>query len=257
MSDSTSRIRARSAAALDSPEARAAVLVDRMRAGTLNRDRVELAVFCGDPAARAALGDRVRRWTDGYLCCCGDVDRDHGMTVDSYTHSPVHACTYVGSKPDDVSNDVWSTHDDSRPCDCELTEHVRSLPAVEVPAAFDKWVRGLSRWGEDVQVRASVAATLTRIAAHERQGYDHNAIERAWRVCEEANEWLAEPSEGQAMRWLDVARAGGFQEWVPYPPGTPGNRPHPLTTATESASVAGEQPVREAIQRALVAWSLP
>jgi len=51
------RSRERAARAEDSPEARARLLVERLRAGTLDVERLGLAAYCGDPAADSALVD--------------------------------------------------------------------------------------------------------------------------------------------------------------------------------------------------------
>ncbi len=51
------RLRELERRAADSVEAEAAYLLERVRAGDLARQRLELAACCGHPAARTALGD--------------------------------------------------------------------------------------------------------------------------------------------------------------------------------------------------------
>jgi hypothetical protein len=59
---SDTRLRALERAAQDDPSRSAELLVARMRRGNLTLDRVELAAWCGDPAARAAVSDCDGVW---------------------------------------------------------------------------------------------------------------------------------------------------------------------------------------------------
>ena len=58
MSDQRLRSAARAAAIDGSPEAQAALLQERLRAGTTTHELVSLAAYCGDPAARLLLAPR-------------------------------------------------------------------------------------------------------------------------------------------------------------------------------------------------------
>lgn len=64
------------AAALGDPDARAQYLCERRRTGKLTTDRLRLAAYAGDPAARAALGPHAPRealdlgtWGQGIAAC--------------------------------------------------------------------------------------------------------------------------------------------------------------------------------------------
>ena len=71
MSDRRLRALEREAAASRDPEARARLLLARMRAGELERERVELAAYLGDLASLQALGGRpaalgIDAWVAGF-----------------------------------------------------------------------------------------------------------------------------------------------------------------------------------------------
>ena len=172
--------------------------------GSPLRARVELAAYCGDQAARAALGDRVVRRKDGYLCCCGMVDRDHPMTIDAYTHSPVHACTYVGGTWPD------SEPDESLPCSCEVQEHERRYPVVPVPEDFSPWVSGLSRWSDVgpgwVLVAAAVAAARVAMPVWEAAA---RVAMPVWEVPRRAAAWAAAAWAAPRDEWFAQLGAPG------------------------------------------------
>lgn len=201
------------------------------------------------------------------------------MTVDSYTHSPVHACTYVSGRPDDVSADPISRHDESLPCDCVLTEHLSETCPVPYVAAFPEWVRGLSRWA-DV---GRVPGWLPAFAAHAGfevglRGYQpgrSEAFDAAVETSRRMRAWLGDPGP-HTLVFVRAAHdgAGPFAS-MPFPiramlsgvlqfePGCGGVArqidPDGMSSAGHVLGWSarnGEAPVREEIQRSLIAWAL-
>jgi hypothetical protein len=139
--------------------------------------------------------------------------------------------------------------------------------------ALSAWLRGLSRWADVghapgwVLVRAAVAAA-TAFAAH--QGLEgwariecrdpNDAMGPACReearselrAIEAAEAWLACPCEEHERAW-QAAFAVLPLLWLPSPPSEQASHEAEITQA---ARLAGEAPVREAIQKALVDWAL-
>ena len=207
MGDLELRARARDAAALDSPEARARVLVERLRAGTLTAERVGLAAYCGSPEADAII---------------------------------------------DLIPQAWRY---------DLIRRQFSLGG---------WVRGLVRWGPEVQVRAAVSSALLVLATPGR--LSRAADEHAWRVLEEAHTWLADPCAEHRLAWgraFVAARPQDRGVWGAFLP-APYARPEEVPTdeaarvfnvwnarAVEAAGeLTSEAEVRAAVQRSLITWAL-
>jgi hypothetical protein len=223
---SDARLRELERRAAHDPDARPALLLERVRAGALTRERVEVADYCGDRVARDALGGGVR-------------------------HAP--------------ASDF--------------------LPLAN-------WVSGLSRWGPEVQVRAALAAAEVVHRQHVERfpcrdyvnrfgcdvldagghplthGFcgdcDHlNAEQR--RVLDACRAWLDCQCDEHAAAWLKAwfEAAWADAQWLPWVrhEGYP-NYTGPVVVADQTPQVlaaareAGEAPVREAIQRALISWAL-
>lgn len=158
MTDALNRGRARTAAASDAPEDQARVLADRLRAGTLSRERLDLAAWLGHPAARIAAKPPPAQRTRGRLCMCGsgEEDSEHGDAgVEYYTHNFVHACTYVA--PGET--------DEGRTCSCAVTTETveREAPQWATPTSLES----VRRWGDQIlrQWGYDVAAKTVLIAA--------------------------------------------------------------------------------------------
>lgn len=231
MADLDLRTAARAASAFPSPEAEAAFLRARLRAGTLSLERLELAAYCGHEGARATLDARIPTLVTG----------------------------------------LW--HDeDNRPV--HTTENSRT----------GEWVAGLSRWGPAVQVRAAVAAARVAwgeaVAAEQRRPSAAGLLSMA--AINAVEQWLKDPNEGNRIdaaraflaarpvdaglqfRWLPMVptryqagthptpEGGGWGEEPPYP-GPSLWHPGEIMAAAE---LAGEAPIRAAIQSALIAWAL-
>ena len=100
MTDLAIRARER-AALLGGPDERAVLLRDRMRAGELTRDAVELAAYCGDEACRKIVGkcacggdcgERLSEW-----CRTRELTRRQWLTgLSRWPHAPVLAAVAAG-----------------------------------------------------------------------------------------------------------------------------------------------------------------
>lgn len=232
MSDAATRAKER---ATDDPQAEVAVLAARLRDGSLTRDRLELAAYCGHAGAREALGEVMCSGCDGNglefgMCsdpeCC---DQDH-----------VRECSEcVGSG---------------------------TSPRPGPPADLGDWLRGLERWPHGL-LRAVVAAGKATLPCS-CCGGGHPSCQRD---C---------LGEVEALSAISLALDGDMSgvAILPLPEnGGSGLRYHlrrlgvackvpslrlrhsPQTArwcCEESARLAGEQPVREAICAALIEWAL-
>lgn len=198
--------------------------------GSPLRARVELAAYCGDEGAQAALGPRRHR-------------------PDCYVGPSEH----VG----DCGSWEWLPH-----------------------RAFAAWVRGLQRWAD----LGRVPGWLPAFAAHAGfevglRGYQPGraeAFEAAVETSRRMRAWLGDPGP-HTLAFVRAAHdgAGPFAS-MPFPiramlsgvlqfePGCGGVArqidPDGLSSAGHvlgwSARNVGEAPVREAIQRSLIAWAL-
>lgn len=134
------------------------------------------------------------------------------------------------------------------------------LPAMRlIPHDLADWARGLARrWSREACVRAHVAATRAALAkccdCDEGIGDEEYGCD----VCESlasAEAWLACPCEDHESRYFTEA---GVQ---PNPSGSVVLADNKLADGfsadvTACARLAGEEPVRDAISRALIAWAL-
>ena len=115
MSDTQLRARERSAT---SPEELAHLYETRWRSGEWVERQIEVGPCpkCKGSKRCNPADRRVARWetrevTNGYLCCCGDVDCK-GLYNGS--HDLVHACDYYDTE-----------------CDCKLETHEASVPVYD------------------------------------------------------------------------------------------------------------------------------
>ena len=236
MTDQRLRRLEREVAASPSPEAEAALLRERLRAGTLSLERLELAAYCGHEGAR--LLTPAREWSEA------------------------------------------------------MRKGLVTPPGVLlVPDQLDDWVSGLSRWGPSVLHLASVAAAKVALVEEGRRrgitcmcggsiygcdGHtfthmcDYHGVECSCPV--EPSQWLTE-AVSAAEKWLGMglhvsdhagyetqgsydeawSRAHRMAPWLPAPWASDGAR---QTEIAGSAALAGEAPVREAIQSDLISWAL-
>ncbi len=241
MSDLRLRLAARGLAADPSPEAQAALLRERLRAG-LDPQRAELAAYCGHEGARLAWG--CRTWG----------------TLPLYQENP---------KPNPGP-------------DGTLYEFVGVSTDLAPAYALAPWVRGLSRWGAEAQVRAAIAAARVALERWEEQEGliswegKPGIRDAAWewrllpedhpkrsprRAIEAAESWVACPCEEHEVAWsrAGIACAGGGNlvlAWLPIPADVDTHEHNLGQVPRNAAHLAGEAPVREAIQRALIEWSL-
>lgn len=123
------RLRSRERAASLDPAAESALLRERVRAGRLSPERLELAAYCGHEWARIALGRGGRCHNAG---CVEPLER--------------HPCLLHGS---------GNTY-----ClglsEADVAQMTARHSGLEL--RLDEFVRGLSSWGQSVQVRAAVLA---------------------------------------------------------------------------------------------------
>lgn len=263
-------------------QAQGAYLLELLRAGQLAAERLELAAYCGHRAAREALGPKVVKHVRGEVCCCGSESdcAEHGYYgVEGYTHNFVHACDYYKVE-----------------CECEVSVEIEEKPREWADrASLSAWLAGLSRWGKEATDRAAVAAARVAAeqsamcptgggAWHAAPhggcfcGYGWDAhrnpdknprLHDAIRAIEAAEAYLACPGEerwtrsGEALwtAWHEAYVNAGHLAWLPFPvgrlPGQTHGADHNCEVPQHAARLpAGEAPVGEAIQRALIAWAL-
>lgn len=263
MTDRALRALERAQRAAPSVETEAALLRARLRAGTLAPERLELAAYCGHEAARWALGK----------CSCG-CGWPHGIA------------TVAGPFATDL--DRHRDHTDSRDLPVWVAGLSRWEPAVLTRAAvaaarvaLPEWLAELGWW---LNGRDTIAGFdgLVHTSLRRQSDEDCRAAEAPVLAIEAAEAWLAEPSEANriaAARALLAARPvdGGLNRaWLPMVPTSFAAGTHPTregggwgeeppypgpslwnTQAIEHAvALTSAASVREAIQRALIAWAL-
>lgn len=243
MTDQRLRRLEREVAASPSLESEAALLRERLRAGTLSPERLELAAYCGHVGARVvALGA-------------------HNPAA----HEIPNGKAWLAVAPFDT---------------VDLTpDSVGRLPSP-LPLVFDlpRWVRGLSRWGPTVQVRAAVAAARAALPiehpcfggpvhVHDATGGDHYGgdCDLALFAIEGAEKWLEDPTPKNLLVWRNAWFACEWEQaqWLPWVSSADYPQPSGPPTVADQAShiiragsLAGDAPVRAAIQSALIAWAL-
>lgn len=207
-------------------DSQARSLLERVRAGTLTRERLELAAYCGHEGARAALGPFLL-WPE---CACGRPGDER-------------AC--VGCGP---------------------------------LATLDAFVGGLDwRWRTDVLVRACLAAAVPAAEAENlnRAASNADSCRRTVRSARDVMEaWLAVQNGQTLSEWASLTEFSvdlpGFLPRVRLPnveERRPRLRRADLAEAIYAASVTlatrcvgghreADAIIREAIQRALIAWAL-
>lgn len=224
-------------------EGRARVLAHRLRVGTLTQERLELAAYVGDEAARM-LVERWRWDKRDEVCCCGDGADGHGMG--GAEHSLVHACDY------------YAEEGEERECACP------SLP-------LDAWARSLSRWDKAVCVRAAVAAGRVAWAAngsddaaYVNAGMDTTSRADPVRALSAAQAWLDCPCERHLEACVALccpkpnldAFAWEVNEAVCCRQAGDDDHAHHVTAIETSGRLTSEQAVRDAIRTSLVPWAL-
>lgn len=228
------RARERRVALDRSPAEVAALLVDQMRLGRLERDRVELAAYMGHPGAMRALEEGAPNY--GHVkglgpgaclpagCCwrCGWVNSSYGVIglarwgPETLVRAAVAAARCVlplweqsadGSGPDASHCNAHDDQPDSAPwpqsvLDCPIcTEHAPRL---------------------------AIAA---------------------------AESWLDCPCHQHLVAWTNTFRVD-LPRWAPTSATTITRSP-PTAGVAEAQRLAGHDAVRDAIRVVLVAWALP
>lgn len=230
------------------PLARAALLTERVRSGTLTREMVELAAYAGDVAARAALPPFADDPTtaSGKATACDPCINADGRNYTFDTPGGWHCLRHATEHPD-----------------------------------LALWVRGLSRWGPEALVRAAVAAARQALPiwasgecadAHSSHPDWQAPLRHLRLVCgnaararsaiEAAEAWLACPCDAHIREWYEARDVAGPGVWLPYPNASRqqvGDRISALSADArikEAAKIAGEPRVRDAVRSSLVAWAL-
>jgi hypothetical protein len=239
MTDQRRRIIERAALTGD-PSAASALLTERMRDGSLTRERVELAAYCGHEGARRALDRRAAGNSRGPCTLCDD-EQTRPLIVNvpggwaclyHLDHAALSLAEWVGSHTQPRSGLArWSGGTDAP--------------------------RGRQPDGAHVLVRAMCAAVR---ASDDDDWYAGDKVRRA---VEDAEGWLNDPS-----RELARLPASAHRFAINFPGyylaealwqiqcGSI-NAAQLLGYEVENcARVAGERAIRDAICASLISWSL-
>lgn len=223
MTDQRLRQLAREASAFHTPEAEAALLRARLRAGSLTYERLELAAYCGHHGARAALGPSNRLPGPGAI---------------------------VGGHPDAPwwdAPDAWV-----------LSDFVVGLsrwgPEVLARGSIAAARTALPVWEADLPAHCEVGC-------HDGQALSCRPHHGPRLAVEAAERWFGaglnvSDREGYVLQVsYDVAwsEARHRAPWLPAPWASDGAR---QTEIAGSAALAGESQVRAAIRSALIAWAI-
>ena len=231
MGDTRLRSLERAAAAGD-VEAQARQLAERVRAGTLTRERLELAAYAGHVAAREALG--------GSRLVVTGKDGD-GLPVDLFEGGPsvhrVHFWPWVEGL------ERWSRM---------RAPVVAAVASARLAAARDE--RG-QHYNDcpDASVPRDRACPLC-VA---------DIDSRPRRAVEAAEAWCASPCDRYHVEWVNRVHSPGWTspKWLPCPPdtglacATPSSYYEAIRAGIEFCT-QGIPPVRDAICAALTRWAL-
>lgn len=252
MSDSRLRAAERALAADPSPEAQAVLLCERLRAG-LDPGRVELAAYAGHEGARLAIG-----WERPSNCDCLAMSAVLGDAVEYHREESWDPASGLTASD---RHYTW----------CPGSRRYRH---PQDTARFSHWLRGLSRWGAEAQVRAAIAAARVALPVWEHAdagqtegGYrleveniDMQGGTAPRRAIEAAEAWVACQCEEHIQAWRTTCSlvAMGRHPWLPHAltADSPERAASLVGSIAAAARLAGEAPVREGIQRALIEWSL-
>lgn len=142
MSDLRLRVAARAASLDSSPEAQAALLRERLRAGTTTQYLIELAAYCGHEGAKRALVPTDGPWN---------------FAEDGVTHVTACKACLVAGNP--IYTFRWSGRRGPGYSFCMLHHN---------EWGYDMWLNGLGRWNFLVLARAAIAAAEDVFPAWER-----------------------------------------------------------------------------------------
>lgn len=271
MRDEELRARARAATLDPLPLERSRVLVDRMRMGTLSVERVELAAHCMHDPARIALGREPNRRQSGRSTRMIEAALSSellgprtgrvvvvGPTFQVLEHLKRLAkarATFVSGWPD------YRTVQEHERKGHNADERVFFDHTCEEFQSFASWVQRLSRWGQEVQVRAAVTAGDAFCAVHRSGGVTR---ERCLSALTAARRWLDGRSAHDVHAWCDAyhlvaTSTANIPRWLAAPDDETDQlaaRPVEAVRSWGDLRPAGEAVVREAISSALVSWAL-
>lgn len=195
MTDGRVRLRERDRRAGLDPGAEVRHLAERLRTGTLTRERLRLAAYCGNEAAGSVLGIVVRRCAD-----CGAEEEAFASTC-SPCLGPDRRCPE--HHEEDCPNSPCGSTEACGNCgSCDHVdgaEWVAALPPV--PGKLDDWLRGLlehdgagpaAGWVLARAARAVLDLALRAGSREVRRG-TYGWITRAGNAMDA---WLACPCDG-------------------------------------------------------------
>jgi len=223
-------------------------------------------------AASGSVGDRAAylrarlRAGEECTCLCRWAPEGSGRVLDACRHclddpGSCHSCAglslrsrvEMGAYCGDEGARLALSCVDPHPCGC--WRPTGTAPPCK-HSELGPWARALSRWGQAVHVRAAVAAA--RVALPAWRSYHDPGTHRPRLAIEAAEAWLADPCEERLRAWQQ-AMTHRTPLWTPFP--VHDDERHGLAhdypdCVQMSARLAGEAPVREAIQSALIGWAL-
>lgn len=182
------------------------------------------------------------------------------------THDGLELLAYVGD-PDarEILGGVCRGDCNKRCFDSAGGDCARGL--LFVGDTFTAWTKGLTRYGQEVCLRAAISAGLACTGSIKIPGPGGGdavrAAERVRRILHAAREalrfaveWLREPSEqvraGWAERQVDVTELAGAGHWVPHPI----DNPRILAQRIFRSARYSEDTARQVIREALTEWVL-
>ncbi len=223
-------------AAAGDPQARARSLRERMRSGEQSR------IPC-----RNCDGDGSITWEEpefelqGEMCsvCQGTGYRPFREAVElaAYAGDEAARLALGGEVPFDAGNALFNL------------EWFDKAP-------LDRWIGHLDRWGQQAQVRSACAAARVAYAVSWQDPLtsELGLFADILRAIEAADAWCGHPCAQHWQALRDVLGIGSGQQEDGGP--TWAWLTNPARAILDASRVAGEQPVRDAICRALAEWAL-